>query len=455
MNRRRFLLQSTVTAAASTLGFPAVVRCASPNSMLQVASIGVARMGGATMRGVASHAKVKIVALCDVDADHLKEAATGKGSTRTGGVGFPDASQHTDWRQMLADHGDKFDAVTVGTPDHMHAPIAVTALRAKKHLYLQKPMAPTIHECRVITQEAAKAGVITQLGNQGRSSIEARMTVDLLRGGVIGKIKEVIFWENKPLSWWPKNEELREKADPIPGSLNWDLWLGVHAERPYLTDTYHPQTWRAWRGFGCGELGDMGCHFFDGVFDALHLVAPKSVRQIQTGPIKPGMWAKNRVVEFVFPGNDLIAGDTMKLTWYDGDAEPPKDKIPMPKGLTKWPHSGHLWIGEKGNIFKPYGLRPFVLPEESFPAEKYPRDYAKQDHYHDWVEGVLQGYKSCADFSHGGPLTETVIVGTMADHFPDQTLEWDRVAMKVTNLPEANALLQKEYRDGWKVPGLG
>jgi predicted dehydrogenase len=454
MNRRRFLLQSTA-AAASTLGFPAVVKCASPNSMLQVASIGVARMGGNTMRGVASHAKVKIVALCDVDSDHLKEAATGKGTARTGGVGFPDASQHRDWRDLLANHSDKFDAVTVGTPDHMHAPIAVTALRAKKHLYLQKPMAPTIHECRVITQEAAKAGVITQLGNQGRSSIEARMTVDLLRGGAIGKVKEVIFWENKPLSWWPKNEELREKADPIPGTLNWDLWLGVHAERPYLTDTYHPQTWRAWRGFGCGELGDMGCHFFDGVFDALHLVAPKSVRQIKTGPIKPGMWAKNRVVEFVFPGNDLIAGDSLKLTWYDGEAEPTQDRIPMPKGFTKWPHSGHLWIGETGQIFKPYGLRPFVLPEEKFPAEKYPRDYAKQDHYHDWVEGVLQGYKSCADFSHGGPLTETVIVGTMADHFPDQTLEWDREAMKVTNLPDANALLKPQYRDGWKVEGLG
>ncbi len=454
MNRRRFLRKSS-SVAASTLGFPAVVRCASPNSFLQVASIGVSKMGGNTMRSIATHDKVKIVAICDVDANHLKEAATGQGEKRTGGVGFPNASQHTDWRQMLADHADKFDAVSIGTPDHMHAPIAVTALRAKKHVYLQKPMAPTIHECRVITQEAAKAGVTTQLGNQGRSSVESRMTVDLLRGGAIGKIKEVIFWENKPLVWWPKNEELREKADPIPSTLNWDLWVGVSAERPYLLDTYHPQTWRAWRGFGGGELGDMGCHFFDGVFDALHLVAPKRIRQIQTGPVKPGMWAKNRVVEFEFPGNDLIAGDTLKLTWYDGEATPPQDKIPMPKALTKFPASGHLWIGEKGHIFKPYGLRPFVLPEENFPAEKYPRDYAKQDHYHDWVEGILQGYKSCADFSHGGPLTETVLVGTLGDSFPDQWIDWDHEAMKVTNIPDANALIKRKYRDGWKVPGLG
>jgi predicted dehydrogenase len=211
MNRRRFLLQSSA-AAASTLGFPAVVRCANPNSMLQVASVGVAKMGGNTMRSVATHQKVKIVAVCDVDANHIQQALTGKGEARTGGVGFPDARPFTDWREMFAKYADKFDAVTVGTPDHMHAPIGVTALRAKKHLYLQKPMAPTVHECRVLEQEAVKANVITQLGNQGRSTIEARMAVDLLRGGAIGKIKEVIFWENKPLSWWPKNEELRDKG---------------------------------------------------------------------------------------------------------------------------------------------------------------------------------------------------------------------------------------------------
>jgi predicted dehydrogenase len=454
MNRRRFLLQ-TSAAAAGTLGFPAVVRCANPNSMLQIACVGVARMGGSTMRGVAAHPKAKIVALCDVDASHLKQAATGVGEARAKGIGFPDASQHTDWRQMIADHGGKFDAITIGTPDHMHAPIAVTALRAKKHVYLQKPMAPTVHECRVIAQEAAKAGVITQLGNQGRSGIEARMTVDLLRGGVIGKIKEVVFWENKALSWWPANEELRAKADEIPAELNWDLWLGVGEARPYLKDTYHPQTWRAWRGYGCGELGDMGVHFFDGIYDALKLTAPKRVRQVKTGPLKPGMWAKSRVVEFEFPGNDLIAGDTLKLTWYDGEATPPEGSIPLPKGFKSFPHSGHYWIGEKGSIFKQYGSRPFVLPEENFPAEKYPRGYAKQDHYQDWVEGVVQGYKSCADFSHGGPLTETVIVGTMADYFPDQWLEWDRAAMQFTNMPEANKLVKPVYRDGWKVEGLG
>src|SRR6187431_1802049 len=210
MKRRDFLRQSAAVAV-TVLGAPAIVRSAQQNSLLQVACIGVGGMGGNTMKSVASHPKVKIVALCDVDQRTLETAAKA----------YPEASTHTDWRELLSKHADKFDAVTIGTPDHMHAAPAVTALRAKKHVYLQKPMAPTLHECRVITQEAAKAGVVTQLGNQGRSSLESRMTVELLRSGAIGKIKEVLLWENKPLTWWAKNTELRAKSDPVPAGFDW------------------------------------------------------------------------------------------------------------------------------------------------------------------------------------------------------------------------------------------
>jgi hypothetical protein len=168
-SRRRFLRDSAV-ATAAVFSCPAILKSAAPNSTLQVACIGVGGMGGSTMKAVASHPKVKITALCDVDAQTLGLAEKS----------FPDASKHRDWRELLSSHADKFDAVTVGTPDHMHAAPAVLALRAKKHVYLQKPMAPTLHECRVITQEATKAGVVTQLGNQGRSSIESRMAVELV-----------------------------------------------------------------------------------------------------------------------------------------------------------------------------------------------------------------------------------------------------------------------------------
>ena len=444
LSRRRFLQQGAA-AASVALGFPAILRSASPNSMLQVASIGVGGMGGATMSRVASHERVKIVALCDVDAKFMGQAAKN----------FPEASRHKDWRELISGHADNFDAVTIGTPDHMHAAPAVSALRAKKHLYLQKPMAATLHECRVITQEAVQAGLVTQLGNQGRSSIESRMTVALLQGGAIGKIKEVIMWENKKLNWWPKNTELRRRGDAIPQGFDWDLWLGVREPRPYLDKTYHPKVWRAWFDFGVGEMGDMGCHHFDTTFDALALTAPLRVRQTTPGSSGP-LWGEKRIVEMIFPGTEYTAGDTVQITWHDGDLVPDRDRIAMPKSITKFPESGTFWIGETGTIFKPYrGSPPFVLPEESFGAEKYPRDIKVQNHYHDWVDAILEGRKACDDFTHGGPLTETVLVGAMADRFAAKWLQWDCQSQEFTNSPEATALVRRTYREGWKVEGLG
>jgi predicted dehydrogenase len=443
MKRRQFLRQ-TAAAGLGALGFPAILRSASPNSLLQVASIGVGGMGGATMKSVATHPKVKIVALCDVDKRYLDQAA------KT----YPEASRHQDWRELLAEHADRFDAVTIGTPDHMHAAPAVTALRAKKHLYLQKPMAATLHECRVITEEAARAGVVTQLGNQGRSSIESRMTVELLRRGAIGRIQEVILWENKKLNWWPKNTELRPQADATPRGFDWDLWLGVREPRPYLENTYHPQTWRAWFDFGVGEMGDMGCHHFDISFDALKLTAPLRVRQTTPGSSGP-LWGKQRVVEMIFPGSDLTVGESVRLTWHDGGIEPDRSKIKLPEDVGQFPESGTYWIGESGAIFKNYRRgRPVVLPEESFPAQEYPSGIEPRDHYHDWVNAILEDRRACGDFTHGGPLTETVLVGAMADRFAGQWLEWNRTSQEFTNNAQATALVRCTYREGWKIAGL-
>lgn len=446
-SRRKFLRQSAV-ASAAVMACPAILRSASPNSMLQVAAIGVGGMGGRTMDSVASHNKVKITALCDVDSNYLDQAAKK----------FPDATQHRDYRELLAEHADKFDAVTIGTPDHMHAAPAVLAIRAGKNVYLQKPMATTLHECRVIANEAAKAGVITQLGNQGRSSIESRAAVKLIRSGVIGKIKEVILWENKPLSWWPKNTDISGVGDPVPKNLNWDLWLGVQTPQPYFDKTYHPKTWRAWYGFGVGEMGDMGCHHFDTSFDALKLTAPIKVRQPTPGSRGP-LWGRQRRVELIFPGTQYTAGDTIKMTWHDGDIRPDANQIMVPSEFSEFgelPVSGTYWIGEQGAIFKNYrGGKPIVMPEGKFAGENYPSDIAPQDHYHDWVDGVVEGRKSCGDFSHGGPLTESVLVGAMADRAGPDWLQWDQNNLSFTNNDKANALVQREYREGWKVPGLG
>lgn len=439
MNRRQFLVRS-----AAALGFPAILKGASPNATLNVACVGVGGMGGNTMRSVASHPKVRIVAICDVDDRFLDQAAKL----------YPDASRHKDWREMMSRRGDTFDAVTIGTPDHMHAAPAVTAIRARKHVYLQKPMAPTLRECRVITEEARKAGVVTQLGNQGRSSIENRMTRELIRGGAIGKIKEVILWENKKLNWWPKNTELRPTGDPVPEGLDWDLWLGVSRPRPYLEHTYHPKNWRAWFDLGAGEMGDMGCHHFDTSFDAMKLKAPLRVRQTTPGSTGP-LWGERRIVELIFPGSDVTAEETVKLTWHDGDLRPDTSRIKLPKGIEQVPVSGTYWIGEHGAIFKNYGGgRPFVLPEEDFPPEKYPR-FKGQDHYHDWVDAILEGRRSCADFSHGGPLTEAVLVGAMADRFAGEWLEWDAAKQVFTGNKAATGAVDRTYRDGWLIKGLG
>ncbi len=442
--RRRFLKHAAV-ASAGIIGCPTILRSASPNAMLQVACIGVGGMGGHTMNAVASHPNVKITAICDVDSNFLDQAAKK----------YPDASRHKDWRELLADHADQFDAVTIGTPDHMHAAPAVTAIRANKHLYLQKPMATTLHECRVITREAASAGVITQLGNQGRSSIESRMAVELIRSGAVGKIKEVILWENKKLSWWPKNTDISGRGDPVPANLDWDRWLGVQQPRPYFNHTYHPQTWRAWYGFGVGEMGDMGCHHFDISFDALKLAAPLRVRQLTPGSQGP-LWGKQRKVELVFPGTDVTADETVKLTWHDGETRPDASQIRLPQGIDVLPESGTFWIGETGSIFKDYRRgNPIVLPEEAFPAHKYPTDLAQQNHYHDWVDGVIEGRKSCDDFSHGGPLTESVLVGAMADRVAGDWLNWDHEHQVFVGNQEATSLVRRTYRDGWKVEGLG
>ncbi|MCB1090979.1 MAG: Gfo/Idh/MocA family oxidoreductase [Verrucomicrobiae bacterium] len=444
MKRRQFL-QRSAGAASGVLGFPAILRSASPNSKLQVASIGVGGMGGNTMKSVATHPAVQIVAVCDVDQKTLEVAAKS----------FAGSVAERDWRELFAKHADRFDAVTIGTPDHSHAAPAVTALRAGKHVYLQKPMASTLHECRVVTEEAAKAGVVTQLGNQGRSTVESRLTVEMIRGGVIGKIKEVLLWENKKLNWWPKNTELRSKADALPEGFDWDLWLGVRGERPYLADTYHPKSWRAWFDFGVGEMGDMGCHHFDTTFDALKLTAPIKVRQTTPGSTGP-LWGEQRIVELVFPGTDMTAGDTVKLTWHDGELRPDASRITLPKEMATLPESGTFWIGEHGAIFKSYrGGRPIVVPESLLPTEKYPADPKPQNHYHDWVDAILEGRKSIGDFSHGGPLSETVLAGAMADRFAGDWLDWDRKTQTFTNHPEATKLVRRAYREGWRVNGLG
>ena len=457
MNRRRFLQQSLATTAS--ISAPAILSARSPNSMFQVASIGVGGMGAVTMMSVLQHAKVRLVGMCDVDAKTL-ELAQGGHATRRKELQDPDAAKRLegaapfrDYREMLAKLGDSIDAVTIGTPDHMHAAMAVTALRAKKHIYLQKPLTHHIHEARILSAEAAKAGVTTQMGTQGHSTIETSLTVDLIKSGAIGKVKEIICWENKKASWWPKVTERKAQADPIPGNLDWNLWLGVANEVPFLDGAYHPSMWRSWVDFGVGMMGDMGCHYFDVVFACLGLAAPTRVRCLDAGS-KGDLYAQKRHLELEFPGTALTAGDKIKMIWTDG-GYPYDARVIKPSVLTKDTPSGIFFIGENGSIFKPHTQRPWLVPEEKFTGFTYPKTRIA-NHYTDWVDACIKGEKASTDLpTYGCPVTEAVLLGVLAERNPGGWIDWDAAAGQVTNRPELNAQLTRKYRDGWSVAGLG
>ena len=444
MNRRTFIRHSLATAASATVAAPAILSARSPNSNFQVASVGVSGMGGNTMRSVARHPKAKIIGLCDIDSKSLGLASRD----------FGEAKQFADFREMLGKLGDEIDGVTIGTPDHMHAPIAVTMLRAKKHVYLQKPLTHHVNEERVLAEEARKAGVTTQMGTQGHSSIEAHMTFDLIRNGAIGKVKEVICWENKKANWWPRVTERKPQPDAVPENLNWDLWLGVADPVPFLDGAYHPKMWRAWVDFGVGMMGDMGCHYFDIVFGSLQLGALKRVRCLDEGSSGP-LYAMKRRLELEFAGTAVTAGDTIKMSWSDGGYPYDPSVVKKPSVLTRETPSGIYFVGEKGGIFKPHQQRPWLMPEEQFAGYEYPKP-PKADHYTDWVDAAMAGKKAATDLpTYGCPVTEAVLLGVLAERHPGGWLEWDAANGKVTNKPELNAELQRDYRDGWKVEGLG
>lgn len=455
MKRRSFFKQT-----AAYISAPAILSARSPNSMFQVASIGVGGMGGNTMMSVLQHPKVRIVGMCDVDAKTLELATKGMSSRRkelqdpAAKERLGDAATYRDYREMIAKMGDSVDAITIGTPDHMHAPIAVSALRAKKHIYLQKPLTHHIHEARILGAEAAKAGVTTQMGTQGHSSVETSLAVDLIKNGAIGKVKEIICWENKKANWWPKVTQRKPQADAVPANIDWDLWLGIAQEVPFLEGAYHPSMWRSWVDFGVGMMGDMGCHYFDVVFACLGLAAPTRVRCLDEGS-SGDLYAMKRHLELEFPGTALTAGDTIKMTWTDGGYPYDPKVVIKPAALTKEVTSGIFFIGETGSIFKPHSQRPWLVPEEKFTGFTYPKTRLA-NHYTDWVDACMKGEKAATDLpTYGCPVTEAVLLGVLAERNPGSWIEWDAAKGQVSNKPELNAQLTRKYRDGWSVEGLG
>jgi len=332
----------------------------------------------------------------------------------------------------------------------MHGPIAMAALQRGLHVYGQKPLTHDIYESRRLTEVAREKQRVTQMGIQIHSNREYRMAVHLVQSGKIGKVREVHTWSSK--EWGGDGGPVPQGGDPIPPGFNWDLWLGVCAERPYIGNGwYHPGNWRKRVVCGPGTFGDMGCHIFDPVFKALALTAPVSVRSEGAAPTQHS-WATNAVVKYVFPATPYTVPGTVPITWYDGQKRPPQE-VQKLLGDHPFPDQGSILIGTEGVMVIPHIALPALLPETKY-ADSHPPAMEGGDHWKEFVEAVLGNGKTSTSFDYSGPLTESVLLGTVATRFPDTTLNWDAKALKFTNESAANQYVRRPYRKGWDVAGL-
>jgi predicted dehydrogenase len=445
---RREFLKRGLGASLGTVAFPAMVSANSPNGRIQHAAIGVGGMGWGDVQQIGSHPNAEILAICDVDTARMAAAAEK----------FPNARRYQHWRELLDKEGDKIDSVNVSTPDHMHAPITMAAISKGKHVYCQKPLTHDVCEARQVAEAAAKASVVTQMGIQVNASIGYRMAVKMIRDGAVGKIKRVYAWSNKPVGNYRPMGPRPTGEDPVPATLDWDAWLGVAPVRAYKHGVYHPTWWRGWQDFGVGWLGDMGCHIIDTPYRALALGSPTNVRaQVEpawrdTPSRRTETWPTWQIVHYTFPGTDLTADSTILLVWSDGYKYPP-DQLRAHIDNHEYPEQGALVIGEAGNLLLPHAAGPQLFPRSKFKGYSRPK-IRPRNHYHHWVDACRGEAKTTAGFDYAGPLTETVLLGTVALRCPDEDLAWDAEQMKITNLPKASQYLRRAYRQRRAKTGL-
>jgi predicted dehydrogenase len=447
---RRVFLQ---TASAAAMSFTIVPRHVlggagfiPPSEQVNIAGIGAGGMGGGDIATVAKLG-ANIVALCDVDESRAA------GSFQA----FPQARRYKDFRVMLDKEAANIDAVTVGTPDHIHAVASMAAIRAGKHVYCQKPLTHTLHECRVLTTAAREAGVATQMGNQGHATEGARRTNEWIQAGVIGEVREVHCWSDRAGRLWKQGIPRPTDTPPVPATLDWDLWLGPVRERPYHP-AYAPVLWRGWWDFGTGALGDMGCHIIDHPVWALNLGAPSAVEARIT--LDGSTLADNAPNFETYPVASVIYFDfpargeqpAVRLTWYEGGLMP-ATPTEMPAG-EQLPDNGVLYVGSKGVMYhSSHGGMPRVLPLELHEAaQSVPQSLPRSPgHYEEWLAACKGGPAAMSNFDYAGPMTETALLSVLALRAPGRRLKWDAERLQVTNAPELNQYVHVEYRQGWTL----
>lgn len=461
-SRRQFLYTSALAAGGLALtgcasGRP---RRISANDKLNIVCIGAAGKGSVDTDCCATE---NIVALCDVDEAKCAEQR----------AKYPKAKFYRDWRELL-DKEKNIDAVVISTPDHLHALIASAAIKLGKHVYCQKPLTQTVFEARYLRDLASEYKIATQMGNQGSADNSLRRAVEVVQAGVIGPVRQVHVWTNRPI--WPQGIARPEGSDIVPATLSWEEWLGPAPFRAYKKNVYHAWNWRGWFEFGTGALGDMACHTANLPFRALKLGYPTSVELLAHSELFAETYPKASKIKFVFPARENLPA--VDFFWYDGN---PKDKSVEPfrpePDLTKdvaelletVPPAGCLLVGDKGQMFLPddYGTRSFIKlnDEKEFVDMKLrddvravpqtiPRNEFQGEndfrHHQEWIAACKGGPQPYSHFGIAAYLTEIILLGCVALR-TGKKLEWDGPNMRATNAPEAAQFVKREYRTGWKL----
>ena len=471
-SRRKFLTSAAVAAGAAAgarlFPAPAILADASPNSKINTVVIGAVNQG---KPAVAAASYERLVALCDIDDKHLAMAKKfineQRPEVKTSGV-----QEFFDYRQMFDKIHKDIDAVFIAAPDHHHAPASLMSMKLGKHVYCEKPLAHSVGEIRMMMETARKYKVMTQLGNQGHSSEYIRLLCEYIDAGAIGDVIETYSWA--PTGRGGTGGRL--PTLPVPAGVHWDEWIGPMPFREYH-DELHPLQWRSWWQFGDGSVGDWGCHNLDGPFMALKLGSPTSVQAVEQFGGSDERFPLRNSIRWDFPARDKLP--PVKVFWYDGyfgatssvahdeAANLKQNRPPIVDELEKkysreLKNGGTIYVGTKGIMHTGnYAANPRIIPEEKMkefpmPAKtlprvgKPPKGSGLGTHQYDFLRACRDGKPASSNFDYGGPLSEVVLLGCLAERAGvGKVVQWDGAKAEVTNLPELNKLVRREYRPGW------
>jgi predicted dehydrogenase len=427
-----------------------------PSEKINLACIGVGDQGMRVMAEYLKMPEVRIVAVCDVNRsgkypgnqikgrEPARQAVEKFYAEQNSTGAYKGCSAYNDYREMLAKQKD-FDAVLVATPDHSHAVVSMAVMQAGKHVHCQKPLTHSVYEARQLAEGAKRYKVATQVYTAIQASESTRQLCEWIWAGAIGPVREVINWSNRPV--WPQGIDRPKDIPPVPEGFDWDLWLGPAPYRPY-NPAYHPFKWRGWLDFGTGALGDMGCYSFDTIFRVLKLKAPDTVQASSSG-LNTETYPRQSVVTYEFPARgDMPA---VKLTWYDGGRKPPRPaELEAGKDMGDG-NGGILFVGDNGKILCDFqGSNPRIIPDSKMQAYKQPPQTLPRSIGHDkeWFRACKGGQPGGANFEISGLITEALLLGNVALRFKE-SIKWDSDSLKVTNIPEANKFIRRDYRQGW------